>query len=79
VAPVVNIAPYVCSLPRSLPLSAATKDGNNGPCLRHGTTTVVDWDPPTSASLCKKAHSYAGVQESIGLRLITPVTILDGR
>jgi len=61
------------------PIERSNQGRQNGPCWRHGATTVVEWDAPKIGSLCTKAHSYAGVQENIGLRPITPVAILCGR
>jgi len=37
------------------------KGCKNRPYSRHGATSVVDWDAPKRASMCKKSHSYAGV------------------
>lgn len=58
---------------------AATRTARTGLCWRHGATSVVNWDALTSASLCKKAHSYAGVQGSVGPQPLMPVAILGGR
>ena len=75
----VILAPGAHAAPRSLSSSVATKDGKNGPCLQHRATTVVDWDAPTSASVCKKSHSHAGVQERINRLPIMPAAILGSR